>query len=42
MPAVVCVLTDVERMVNRHDELAAALTEAIERWVAEPLGETLR
>jgi N-acetylmuramoyl-L-alanine amidase len=39
MPAVVCHLTDIDRVVNRNPELAAALTRAIEKWVAEPLGE---
>jgi len=39
MPAVICHLTEVERVVSRHPELAAVLTSAIESWVAQPLAE---
>lgn len=39
MPAVVCQLTPVNRVVEHHPEIARALTASIARWIAAPLGQ---
>ncbi len=39
MPAVVCQLTAVDELVERHPDLARSITHAIERWVVEPVVE---
>jgi N-acetylmuramoyl-L-alanine amidase len=38
MPAVVCHLSRVEQVVERYPQLARALVQAINRWVAQPVG----
>jgi N-acetylmuramoyl-L-alanine amidase len=38
MPAVVCHLSRVDVVVARYPQLAEALTGAISRWVAQPVG----
>jgi N-acetylmuramoyl-L-alanine amidase len=39
MPAVVCHLTAVDELVERHPEFAQAVARAVERWVDEPIDD---
>ncbi len=39
MPAVVCRLTAVDELVERHPELARSITRAVLRWFREPVAE---